>query len=1050
MPMNDMQFLAAYGEFDKDVLVSAGAGSGKTQVLTSRVTNLIEKGVKPTELLVLTFTNAAAAEMKARVRAMLNDKPKLRDSVALLEQAYITTFDSFNLSMCKKYFYALNISPNLGICDSSSMKIKKQEIIDDILNELYESHDPALEEYLNKFTDKRDDKLKDNLFSLINSIDKLDDSLEYLRHYDEKFFSDDFKAKIKHDYLNLCLNYKEKAVKILDSLMASTNSLKSQNAIQAIIDCFLQNSYEGIKEASSMDLPRKGKNDSDDFSSLKESLKKEALIPLFELTSYSSLDEAIEKYLSSKPSVDLFINILIKYYERIEAYCSKTGLYEFNDIQKLAIRLVKNNLDIRMEMQKQFKYILIDEYQDTSDLQEGFISYFKNNNRFMVGDIKQSIYRFRNANPNIFKQKYESYYSINKDNYPSKRDEYSNFPGYLIDMNQNFRSREEVLSDINNMFSLLMTKEVGDAQYAMSHQMKFGLSLYNNQKCSDEKGFTSDIIYYPYDKEKKIDRAYYEGFIIANDIKAKLGSYMVYNKKLNGFRAAEYDDFCIILDRKDHFEIFKRVLEASNIPVVIYADNTVSDSYPAMVILNILRLISYHFESSFTSDYYHALTSVLRSFICEKSDEEIFEIVSKRKLDNEVSKKARTLSYLIDTTDCASILNEALEMFDFYSKIKLVSNINDALHAAEFIANKLSELAKMGYHFTQIVEELGLLIKSADDAKYSMDVSTAHGVKMMNIHKSKGLEYPICYFADFNHAYNKSSIKASTGFDLKYGIYTQINDGGIDDTMIKTLYNDAWTKETVSERLRLFYVALTRAREKMIFIRDETNYKDAMDTDMQSSFGQYFDYIEDKAPNIFKNKIHLKEAYFDKLDVKAIEGHFYSLGLKENLQMKYEVLNLDIKKIKNDHISKRMNKISNKQLDQMLDKGINLHYILEMLNFKHPFDSLEEMNLDQNTKKVIENVLKMDLMKNISQAKTLHEYEFSSIIDNKAYHGIIDLLVIYDDHIDSIDYKLKNFDDEAYDRQLKLYKDYINSKANKPVKCHLLSIIDAKSREVEV
>ena len=166
--------------------------------------------------------------------------------------------------------------------------------------------------------------------------------------------------------------------------------------------------------------------------------------------------------------------------------------------------------------------------------------------------------------------------------------------------------------------------------------------------------------------------------------------------------------------------------------------------------------------------------------------------------------------------------------------------------------------------------------------------------------------------------------------------------------------------------------------------------------------------------------------------------------------MKYEVLNLDIKKIKNDHISKRMNKISNKQLDQMLDKGINFHYILEMLNFKHPFDSLEEMNLDQNTKKVIENVLKMDLMKNISQAKTLHEYEFSSIIDNKAYHGIIDLLVIYDDHIDIIDYKLKNFDDEAYDRQLKLYKDYINAKANKPVKCHLLSIIDAKSREVEV
>lgn len=1050
MPMNDMQYLAAYGEFDKDVLVSAGAGSGKTQVLTSRVTNLIEKGVKPTELLVLTFTNAAAAEMKSRVRGMLSERQDLRDSISLLEQAYITTFDSFNLSMCKKYFYALNVSPNIGICDASSMKIKKIEIIDDILNELYEAHDDALEDYLNNFTDKRDDILKDNLLILINGLDKLDDSLDYLKHYNEKFFSDDFFVKIKDDYLKLCLNYKEKAVKILEDLMSSTDSVKSHKQIQEIIDTYLKNNYEGIKEAALMSLPRKGKNDDESFSLLKLKLKKEVQDPLSSLTKYESLDDAINKYLLSKKSINLFISILIKYYERIEEYSSQTGLYEFNDIQKLAIRLVKNNPDIREEMKKQFKYILIDEYQDTSDLQEIFISYFKNNNRFMVGDIKQSIYRFRNANPNIFKQKYENYYPITKDNYPSLQETFKNAPGYLIDMNQNFRSRAEVLLDINNMFSLLMTKEVGDAEYAKSHQMKFGLTVYNNQACSDEKGFSSDFIYYPYDKEKKIDRAYYEGYIIASDIKSKLGNYMVFNKDLKGFRPATYDDFCIILDRKDHFEIFKRVLEANNIPVVIYADSTVSDSYPAMVILNILHLISYHYLAKFTSDYYHALTSVLRSFICQKSDEEIFEIVSNRNLDNEISRNARSLSYLVDTTDCASILNKALEMFGFYSKVKLVSNINDALHAVEYISNKLGELAKMGYNFTKIVEELDILIKNGEDAKYSMDVSTSHGVKMMNIHKSKGLEYPICYFADFNHAYNKSNVKAGTGFDLKYGIYMPINDEGIDDTMIKALYKDTWVRETVSERLRLFYVALTRAREKMIFIRDITNSDDSKDTQSQSSFGQYFDYIEAKAPNIIKNRIDLTEDYFSGLDVKAIEGHFYSLGLKNNNEIKYESLNLDIKEIKNDHISKRMNKLSNKHLDTMLENGLNYHYILEMLDFKRPFESLNEMNIDLSSKKIIENVLKMDLMKNISHAKTLHEYEFSSIIENKAYHGIIDLLVIYDDYIDIIDYKLKNFDDEAYDRQLVLYKAYVKSKTNKPVKCHLLSIIDAKSREVEV
>ena len=311
MPMNDMQYLAAYGDFDKDVLVSAGAGSGKTQVLTSRVTNLIEKGVKPTELLVLTFTNAAAAEMKSRVRGMLSERQDLRDSISLLEQAYITTFDSFNLSMCKKYFYALNVSPNIGICDASSMKIKKIEIIDDILNELYEAHDDALEDYLNNFTDKRDDILKDNLLILINGLDKLDDSLDYLKHYDEKFFSDDFFVKIKDDYLKLCLNYKEKAVKILEDLMSSTDSVKSHKQIQEIIDIYLKNNYEGIKEAALMSLPRKGKNDDESFSLLKLKLKKEVQDPLSSLTRYESLDDAINKYLLSKKSINLFINILI-------------------------------------------------------------------------------------------------------------------------------------------------------------------------------------------------------------------------------------------------------------------------------------------------------------------------------------------------------------------------------------------------------------------------------------------------------------------------------------------------------------------------------------------------------------------------------------------------------------------------------------------------------------------------------------------------------------------------------------------------------------------
>ncbi len=1045
MPMNDMQALAAYGKFDKDVLVSAGAGSGKTQVLTSRVTNLIKEGTLPTELLVLTFTNAAAAEMKARVRKMLGSDESLKDSISLLEQAYITTFDSFNLSMCKKYFYKLNVSPDLSICDSSSIYMKKIEIITGILDELYEENNPLLIDYLNKFTTKKDNSLIDTLMLLINSIDKKEDSISFLEHYNDIYFSNEFINMIKNEYYDYIISLKEELFNKINEMYSYTDSKKNIETFDMIINGLNFQTFESIKSVCSIKLPI---IKDEDYKILRKTTK--ALMDeILKYTDYESLDEALDEYKQTSSYIELFKLILIKYYKQIDLYKSQMGLYEFNDIQKLAIKLVKENEDVASELRSNFKEILIDEYQDTSDLQETFISYFKNNNRFMVGDIKQSIYKFRNANPNIFAKKYETYYSINKDNYPSQKDEFSLYDGYLIDMNQNFRSRSEVLSDINVMFSHLMSKEVGDADYIKSHQMKFGLTLYNDVKCDFDSGFNSDFIYYPYDISSKIERDYYEGFIIAKDILSKVGKYTVFNKE-EGFRKATYNDFCIILDRQNHFEIFKKVLEYFSIPVVIYADQSINSSYPSMVILNCLKLVSYHFMHTFNSDYYHALSSVLRSFLFEYSDDEIYKIVSSKDLDNIVSKTCKEISYLIDTKDSQTILNEIINKFKFYDNILKISNINNSLHEVEFISGKLNELSKMGYHFTKAVEVLDGLLKSSSEVKYSLDVSTSQGVKMMNIHKSKGLEYPICYFADFNHSYNSANIKSKTGFDPKYGIYTPCYNEGEKETILKRLFVNKWKKETISERLRLFYVALTRAREKMIFIRDISNVKDSIDTDTQKSFGQYFDYLESKTPELFKNRIDLTEDYFNELDVNRINQNSYNLNLKYNPKLDYEPLNINGNIVKQDHISKRMNKISNKHLDSMLEKGLEYHYILEMLDFTRPFESLNELNIDKNAKDIIERVLNMDLMKNIYLAKTLHEYEFFSIIDNASYHGIIDLLAIYDDHIDIIDYKLKNFDDEAYDRQLSLYKKFVLSKTNKRVDCYLLSIVDATLRKVEV
>lgn len=1057
MKMNDMQYLAAYGEFDKNVLVSAGAGSGKTQVLTTRVTNLVDNGVRPSKLLVLTFTNAAAAEMKDRVRDMLVSKNKPSDLLGELEQAYITTFDSFNLAICRKYFYKLNISPDLTICDSNAMGEKKKEIINQILDELYIKADLDLFSYLDKFSTKKDDNLVNNILNLIKSLDKIEDSISYIEDYDNNYFSEDFISKITLEYLKTltpCIErYKESIINLLNEC-GNQESINTLNHILALL--INKNGYEDYLNAISFEIPKKNaKFDSKGFSDQRKIVIK-CISELKAMMPYKTLDELKEEHLESKNTINLFRRILKEYYIRISKFENKYNVYEFNDIQKMAIKLVKENEDVKEELKSSFKEILIDEYQDTSDLQETFISYLANNNLFMVGDVKQSIYRFRNANPIIFKNKYMSYHPINKDTYPSLKEEYKDKKGYLIDMNQNFRSRREVLDDINDIFNVLMTNEVGDANYRESHNMLFGLKLYDDGLCTEECGFKSDYIEYD-NSEIDIEDEMCEAYIIAKDIIGKVGKYEVYSKKEGKFRKATYNDFCIIIDRQKCFDSIKKVLESYGIPVVINADQKIQESYVSMVAINLMKLVGYSYILSndfeafnkIEKDYYHALASVLRSFIYEYSEEDILKIVRGRDLNNEASLLAKEISKKVDKLDNSLLFQTILNEFDFYTSIIKIGDTNKSLHEIEFISNKCRDLSNLGYHFTDISLKLSNMMVSEDEVKYSIDVSNSNGVKMMNVHKSKGLEFPICYFCDLKHVYNTQNIKSSVGFDKEYGIYVPIYKNGVCDTFIRTLSNRNWVNMTVSERLRVFYVGLTRAREKMIFIRNVSKATKLNETEDQKSFAQYFEYLNDKKAISFNQKF-FDSSYFEELKDLDLLRYRNTKTILVNDTHPYKPLNLNNNLVNESRISKTMQSVMNKKIKSAIDAGLMYHEILEMLDMKKPFESLENMNLDDKAKEIINKVLNLDIMKNIKVSKALKEHEFTTIIDNISYHGIIDLLAVYDDHIDIIDYKLSNFDDLAYDRQLSIYASYVKTKTNLPVNCYLLSIIDAKVRKVDL
>lgn len=1046
MRMNDMQYLAAFGEFDKSVLVSAGAGSGKTQVLTTRVKNIIERGTSPLNILVLTFTNAAAAEMKGRVRDMLIGTPELAEYVGQLEQAYITTFDSFNLSICKKYYYALNIGPNISICDSQTMYVKKKEFINEILNELYEAHDALLFEYLDKFTTKKDDSLVKSILDMISVLDKRTDAKSYLLSYEDNHYSDDFLTKINSLYAKTIKNQFDGLIRLLDDLLEVGVNDDVPAFVTTMKELIEEGSLEKYNEALKLGCPRKKKVDPAEYSEISKKITD--LRKRIGKSIYQNRKELDDEYMLSRSSARLFVRILISYYEKMDSFRKEYNVHEFNDIQKMAIELVRDNEDIRKELKNRFKEILIDEYQDTSDLQEEFISYFENNNLFMVGDIKQSIYRFRNANPNIFKKKYESYARINKDNYPSNKEQFSSYDGYLIDMNQNFRSRKEVLSDINSIFSQLMTSEVGDASYKESHLMQYGLTLYEDGACTEESGFSSDLITYDYDENVKIDPAYYEAYIIAKDISDKVGKYNVYSKT-SGFHKATYDDFCIIFDRGTHMDTTKEVLEYFHIPTVINADKSINDSYISLIIINMMRLVGLASISCYDEVYFHALASVLRSCIYEYTDEQVFDIVSYRNLDNDASLKAAKIAKILDSLSNQEVYEAILQEFGFYESFIKMKDINESLHVTEFLYNKVGDLSKLGYSFNEIIEYMSNLFDEGVEIKYSLDVSKNSGVRMMNIHKSKGLEFPICYFLDFSHDYNSDEMKKRVLMDNELGLCLPVYNNGIKDTAVKTIIKERFEAETRSERLRLFYVALTRAREKMIFIKNEVKAKEAKATNEHKRFSDYFDYILEHG-DMFKNKRHYSPEDLAVLQNIQFGISNVRLALNDNARISYKNILVDAKLQTSKRISKDTLAIIDDDIKKRMGVGTKYHEYLELLDFKNLSQSLDELTLDKNERFILSRFIKNEVFANIKDAKVLKEHEFIFNNGGDEFHGIIDLLAIYPDHIDIIDYKLKNYDDEAYDRQLKIYASYAKEKSNLPINCYLLSIIDNTARKVEL
>ncbi len=1018
-----------------NILVSAGAGSGKTAVLSERVIHKIENGIHVNELLILTFTKAAASEMKDRIRKKIAKNPDMKEELNLLNSSYITTFDSFALSVVKKYHYLLNISSDIGITDESIVRIEQKKILDQIFEDFYQSENEDFINLVNTYCVKNDKKLREIILKICNKIDSYINKEDYIYFIKEKMFNDENINKIIEEYKEF-IDTKKGLIKLeYENMSFYYDSEFMQKVNDAIIN-LINSDYETLHLITSVKLPI-ARNTTDEQKEVKANLKK-AIDELLEYSSYGTIDDIKYDISSSKQIVFAIINIVEEYIERLKKYKEKNKIYTFNDIASLAIKIVKENEEARNELKYSFKEIMIDEYQDTNDVQDIFMSQIENNNVYMVGDIKQSIYRFRGSNPNIFKDKYDSYAKeIN---------------GIKIDLIKNFRSRYEVLDNINKIFELIMDLEIGGAEYKVSHEMVYGNTTYDSEK-EENFNYDIDILKYTNEKDSGYTNSEVEIFTIANDIKEKINSKLkVFDKETNKLRDITYNDFVIILDRSKYFNDFKRVFEYLGIPTEVLQDDKLNTSVDISIIKNIFDLIIRINNNDFGVEFKYDFLSIGRSFLYELDDEYLFDTFKNNTFKETPIYKDFSNFKSLNSYTCSQLLEEILNITDFYNKIYKVGDYENTNVRIKNIYEMSCNLNNIGYTIEDFRDYLVDIIENDIEIKYSAFSSDSESVKILTIHKSKGLEYPVCYFADLDHEFNMKDATEMFVVDQKYGLIVPSSMEDKKNSVLKELFKNEYSKEEISEKIRLFYVALTRAREKMIVvlpdkpvIKFEKDNEGVINKIRRLKFTKLSELIyavEDYLPEYFKtinvDKIGLTKNYLFKkeLDKKLDES-------EEKIEVKEIQIENEIEK--QSHFSKESIGIISKESKSNMEYGTMVHEVFELIDFKNFDPNVIE---DKFIRNKIEKFLNNDLLKNVKQAEIYHEYEFEYKKDNTEYHGIIDLMLEYENNIDIIDFKLKNVNDENYVKQLNGYKNYIEQISNKNVNIYLYSIIDETMNKI--
>lgn len=1018
-----------------NVLISAGAGSGKTAVLTGRVFKLLNDGdAKLDELLVLTFTEKAAFEMKQRVREYLEAEPGKEDLLNELDQAQITTFDAFALSLVRKYHYEIGLDKEPSIGSASLFAVEKKRIIEKTIERhillANENEDPKFLTLLTHYAPKDLKNIIASIEGVLAHTTLIADKEEFFAQFEENYFSE----KAIDGLLGKAYQRGMEWMRCFQTALEEADDAAAWEKDSAYFSQYAEaKNFDELRLAyGSMPTSKPSIRHLD----LDSRARRDAAFKVYwnrvkALMAYPTSEKIKEDYESLKEDALTLVSLAKEVDEVFDQFKRGNALFDFSDIAAMASQ-VASLPEIQKKLQKQYKFIMIDEYQDTNRLQENFIKLIAQDNVFCVGDMKQAIYGFRNADPTLFLEKYNAY-------------EHGR-GGKLITMDYNYRSRKEVLQPINDMFNVIMTERVGGIDFLRGQSLRQGAKDYDLS--SSLADYNIQVLCYPNDVE---DRYEHEARLVASDIAKKLRDGFPIptgRKKEDGsaeWKKAQPEDFTILCRDKSGFDTFQRVFNEYQIPVEVTGDEDIFGDEAVAVTKSLVEAyVLLGQENPDLDRLYYDFVSLRRSFlrlypfpeVRPLSDGEIWKAKDGNAfLSDPFLALIRDAHARIDALDLSTGFAELVSSFFVLDSSVGSGRVKAHFQMIESLSEAIENGRRLGWGWEDVLAYLSDFRRYGIQNKLKIEKADVKAVQLMTIHASKGLDANIVYLArmDKGFKYDRLGVFSPTfrhGLAMK-DCYGKIN---LSAHLEKVFQHE----KIISEENRLLYVALTRARNQIILLHgyDPTLGKDVWakegpkSLESVNSFDGFFSFVPFASEQLIEATPTPPSA-FSRTNQQQ--------GVKEVPIWK------ELSEYGSTTFPKRASKTLKDPIDEgVLLKGTRLHRLLELCDFKTKdvswIDDPEEQSL-------IYAVLHNELFAHSEEAVAYKEYRYFD--EKDASEKVIDLFLRYPDHIDLIDYKTSNIDSPEYAAQLDDYRTYLLKAFHLPVKAYLLSIAKNQVKGVD-